>query len=85
VWQAWPGQEVPENPPVRLEVDGEEFTVAARRDNPGQYDYAWVSGPNAGYGFSSAYSDRRQATMADHTDAIRNFLSQIDPVTGFIE
>jgi hypothetical protein len=68
---------------VRVEVDGEVFDVVAREDRPGQYDYAWISGPNPGYGFSSASSDRRSSTMADHRAAIRDFLSQVDPETGF--
>jgi hypothetical protein len=72
-------------PSVRVEVDGEVFDVVARRDRPGQYDYAWISGPNHGYGFSSASSDGRSSTAADHEAAIRDFLSQIDPETGFIE
>ena len=71
--------------PFRVAVDGEVFDVVGRPDHPGQYDYAWTSGPNPGYGFSSASSDGRLSTMADHEEAIRNFLSQVDPETGFIE
>ena len=85
MWRPWTGDEAEAEPPTRLEVDGEVFDVAARRDHPGQYDYAWISGPNPGYGFSSASSDRRLSTMADHKKAIRNFLSQVDPETGYIE
>lgn len=70
---------------VRVEVDGEVFDVVARGDRPGQYDYTWTSGPNPGYGFGSASSDGRASTMADHEAAIRNFLSQVDPETGYIE
>jgi hypothetical protein len=65
--------------PIRVEVDGEVFDVAARRDHPGQYDYEWTSGRNSGYGFFSTSSDGRPSTMADHEEAIRNFLSQVDP------
>ena len=75
----------PRAAPTRLEVDGEAFDVTARRDHPGQYDYTWTSGPNPGYGFSSASSDGRAATTADHEEAIRNFLAQVDPDTGYIE
>jgi hypothetical protein len=70
---------------ARIEVDGEVFDVVARGDRPGQYDYAWISGPNPSCGFGSASSDGRASTMADHEAAIRNFLSQVDPETGHIE
>jgi hypothetical protein len=40
----------------RLEVDGEVFEVTTRVDLPGQVDLAWITGPNAGYGFSSRRS-----------------------------
>jgi hypothetical protein len=33
-----------------------------------------------GYGFFSASSGGRPSTMADHEEAIRNFLSQVDPI-----
>ena len=68
--------------PARIEVDGEVFEVAPRRDRPGQHDYTWISGPNPGYGFSS--SGGLVPTMADHEEAIRTFLAQIDPETGYI-
>lgn len=63
--------------------DGAVFDIVPRPDHPGTYDYTWVSGPNPGYGFSSASSDRSPA--ADHERAIRDFLAQIDPETGHIE
>jgi hypothetical protein len=72
-------------PPVRVSVDGEEFEITASPDRPGQYHYDWISGPKAGYGFSSASSDGRVSTMDDHEEAIRNFLGQVDPETGYIE
>jgi hypothetical protein len=70
---------------IRVEVDGEAFDVVGRWDRPGQYDYTWVSGPNRGYGFSSASSDGSPLTMAGHEEAIRDFLAQVDPDTGYIE
>ena len=73
------------DPSVRIEVDGEVFEVVARRDRLGQNDYLWITGPNPGYGFSSASSDGRASTIGDHEAAIRNFLSQVDPATGYIE
>jgi hypothetical protein len=36
---------------ARLVVDGEEFEVT--QAGPDQYRYAWLSGPNPGYGFTS--------------------------------
>ena len=75
----------PAEPPVRVSVDGEVFDVATQSDHPGHYHYAWISGPNPGYGFSSASSDGRPSSMVDHEKAIRKFLSHVDPVTGYIE
>lgn len=75
----------PADPPVRITVDGEVFEVTTQPDRPGHYHYAWLSGSNPGYGFSSASSDGRAATMGDHEEAIRDFLSQVDRRTGYIE
>jgi hypothetical protein len=75
----------PAEPPVRVIVDGEVFDVTTQPDRPGQYHYAWISGPNPDYGFSSASSDGRLSSMVDHEEAIRNFLALVDPVTGYIE
>jgi hypothetical protein len=72
-------------PPVRVCVDGEDFEITSSLERPGQYHYDWVSGPNPGYGFSSASSDGRPSTIDDHEEAIRNFLRQVDPETGYIE
>ena len=67
-------------PAFTLEVDGELFEVgySATRGS----SYAWLSGPHAGYGFGS--SGPRPPTLDDHRAAIRGFLEQIDPATGFI-
>jgi hypothetical protein len=75
----------PAEPAVRVTADGEVFDVTTQTDQPGHYHYAWISGPNPGYGFSSASSDGRLSSVVDHEEAIRNFLSQVDPVTGYIE
>jgi hypothetical protein len=69
---------------IRLDVDGEVFTVAARPGRPGQYDYTWISGQDSEYGFTSARSDGQPSTLADHEDAIRSFLAHVDPETGYI-
>ena len=66
-------------------VDGEVLDITTQPDHPGHYHYAWISGPNPGYGFSSASSDGRPSSMVDHEEAIRNFLSHVDPETGYIE
>jgi hypothetical protein len=70
---------------LSVEVGGETFDVVARRGRPGEYEYTWTSGPNQGYGFSSASSDGAPSTVADHESAIRNFLSQVDRGTGYVE
>ena len=62
----------PAEPPVRVTVDGELFDVTTHPDHPGHYEYAWISGPNPGYGFGSQSSDGRPSTMVDHEKAIRN-------------
>jgi hypothetical protein len=72
-------------PPTRVEVDGEVFDVAAERDRQGQYHFDWVSGPNSNYGFAVGTSDGRKMSSADIEDAIRAFLAEVDPETGYIE
>lgn len=65
-----------------LDVDGEQFVVHPSSDDGAAYYYDWLSGPNRGYGFSS--SGPPNPTLARHRDAIRGFLSMIDPNTGYI-
>jgi hypothetical protein len=83
-WSAYESSSAPE-PLVRVIVDEEVFDVTTQPDHPGHYHYAWISGPNLDYGFSAASSDGRPSTMVDHEEAIRNFLSLVDPETGYIE
>lgn len=64
-----------------IEVDGEFF--ALRSDNQGGTDYAWLSGPNPGYGFG--LSPTLNQSLEAHRESIRAFLAQIDPTTGYIE
>jgi len=67
-----------------LTVDGERFLVALRSHDGTrhEYDYAWVSGPNDNYGFtSSGYSVLGEE---DLVEAIRGFLAGIDPETGYL-
>ncbi|MDV6277154.1 hypothetical protein R3Q06_27015 [Rhodococcus erythropolis] len=90
---------VADDGPFTLEVDGEIFTVTVRPGEPGASDYDWKSGPNEGYGFSSFqrvsyYSvlDRANSpsneiqpeTIEEHRASIRDFLSKINPETGYI-
>jgi hypothetical protein len=72
-------------PSVRLVVDGEQFDVREEPGRPGQYHFSWASGPNSDYGFTSARSDGRPESTAELREAIRDFLAQVDPETGFIE
>jgi hypothetical protein len=41
-----------------------------------------LSGPNEGYGFSEFGPPGR--SLDDHRRAIRDFLRDIDPITGFL-
>ena len=66
-------------------VDGEHFDVSERDGEPGVFDFRWTSGPNEGYGFGSARHGGGGMTDAELEGAIRNFLSQVDPTTGYIE
>lgn len=63
-----------------LEVDGEVFEL--RPGHSGATDYAWLSGPNPGYGFS--VSPTRNASLDNHRENIRGFLAEIDPTTGYL-
>ena len=66
-------------PAADLECDGEVFEL--RPDQFGGTHYTWLSGPNPGYGFTvSPTSDE----TAQHQANIRDFLSMIDPKTGYI-
>lgn len=63
-----------------LEVDGEVFEL--RPDGSGGTHYSWISGPNPGYGFSMSPTPE---SSEQHRASIRDFLSMIDPATGYIE
>jgi hypothetical protein len=71
--------------PTRVVVDGQRFDVAVRGGRPGQYDVTWLSGPNPGYGFSFRTSDDLPMTQTQLEEALRNFLGQVDPETGYVE
>ncbi len=70
---------------LRLHVDSETFEIRQDPDEPGGSHYSWVSGPNRGYGFSQVRSDGLQPSLPEHRDAIRDFLSSINPETGYLD
>ncbi|MEA2348692.1 MAG: hypothetical protein QOG62_2479 [Thermoleophilaceae bacterium] len=90
-----PAKDVPIEYPLRLAVDSEAFLVKQDLRQAGVYHYDWISGPNTGYGFMSGIAELDefsgrishglQATFAEHVEAIRGFLEQVDPETGYIE
>ena len=65
-------------------MDGHDFRVRARAGEPGVYDIEWLSGPRE-YGFTCASSDRSAPDLPDLERAIRSFLAQVDPATGYID
>jgi hypothetical protein len=70
----------------RLSCDGETFEL--RPEQSGGTHYTWLSGTNQGYGFttSAVLPDAEPGTIDDqgHLERIRDFLSMIDPETGYI-
>lgn len=83
--------------PITLTVDGQTFTITER---DGGHDYNWDNGPNPGYGFSEGAlgtagvpadqatdrpPPRRVDTLGHYRSSIRDFLSSIDPDTGYLE
>ena len=79
------------------ERDRSRFWLTARpsslRMRPdGGVDYDWESGPNDGYGFGGgpvrtvgAPTARYLLTIAQHREAVRDFLSDINPETGYLD
>jgi len=63
-------------------VQGETFAVR-RRDRDGSHHYDWLSGPNAGYGFS-AFGGVAPVSHERHVAAIEDFLAGVDPATGYL-
>jgi hypothetical protein len=86
------GPEEDAAPAMRISCDGETFEL--RPERSGGTHYTWLSGPNLGYGFTTspvmegtgvAMSLRDDLDVGQHQTNIRNFLSMIDPETGYIE
>ncbi|MFG2894954.1 hypothetical protein [Streptomyces sp. NPDC048248] len=68
-----------------LMVDGEKFEVSKRPGQRGTYDFTWLTGPNPGYGFTSAVQPARALSIPELEESIRDFLGQVDPATGYID
>lgn len=73
-------------------MDGETFRLTI--DGP-SYQLTWLTGPDPDYGFGGmlagggSAADRSAALAAQLTDAelttqIREFLSEVDPATGYL-
>ncbi|MEU4640939.1 hypothetical protein [Micromonospora sp. NPDC023814] len=76
----WPGHA---GDPTIVTVDGQDFRVGVRAGEPGTYDFDWLSGPHE-YGFGLPRSDGCAMSRPEMEEAIRNFLAQIDPATGYL-
>ncbi|NMM92434.1 hypothetical protein B2J88_50795 [Rhodococcus sp. SRB_17] len=80
-----------EDSPFTLTVDGELFTVTLRPD--GGEDFTWETGPNEGYGFGGGpvhaagdpSAEPPLLTLRFHRRAISDFLSSINPETGYLD
>lgn len=66
----------------QLTVDGEQFRI--RQTGRREYHYDWLTGPNPGYGFAGGTYPSSTLTDEDHIEAIRDFLAEIDPETGYL-
>ncbi|WP_405849058.1 hypothetical protein [Streptomyces sp. NBC_01518] len=73
------------NEPWRMSVDGEEFEVSQPDGKPGTYHFTWLTGPDPQYGFGFAIHPPVQSSTEHLEEAVREFLSQVDPDTGHIE
>ncbi|MET8412887.1 hypothetical protein ABZV34_33250 [Streptomyces sp. NPDC005195] len=52
---------------------------------PGTYHFIWLTGPDPHYGFGFSTRPPAQSSTEQLKEAIREFLSQVDPDTGHIE
>jgi hypothetical protein len=81
-WSPYP--DVPEHPPSRrLLVDGEVFGV--RRDADGSVHLDWISGPNPAYGFTMSGDADVAPSDSELACAIRQFLANVNPSTGYLD
>ena len=65
-----------------ITVEGQTFAVRTRIED-GSTHYDWISGPNHGYGFSTS-GGPSLLSLDQHSASIRDFLSGIDPATGYL-
>ena len=83
-----PDEPEPEPEPGReafeVVVEGERWLVRPVPGRPGHTHYDWLS-HHTGYGFGSSRSDRVDPTYDEHVEAIRDFLDQVDPETGYLD
>ncbi|PZG12579.1 hypothetical protein C1I95_25460 [Micromonospora craterilacus] len=66
-----------------MTVDGQRFRIHERAEKPGEYDFDWLSGPHD-YGFGITRAAGSAMTLPEMEEAIRNFLAEIDPATGYL-
>ena len=66
---------------ITLTVDGHDFRVWT--PTPGAYHFDWLSGPHE-YGFGLSTSGGAALSLPEMTEAIRDFLAEIDPATGYL-
>lgn len=69
--------------PLMVTVDGHDFRVRVRTGEPGTYDFDWLSGPHE-YGFGLSGAAGAPMSRAAMEEAIRGFLDEIDPATGYL-
>jgi len=80
-WDALPSIAPKEDVVAARQLEGEGEVFELRPDQSGGTHCTWLSGPAPGYGFSvSPTSD----DVEQHERNIRDFLSMIDPKTGYI-
>ncbi|GGO68445.1 hypothetical protein [Nonomuraea cavernae] len=72
------------NEPITMTVDGQDFRIRERAGRPGEYDFDWLSGPHE-YGFGITRAAGAAMTLAEMEEAIRGFLAEIDPATGYLK
>jgi len=70
--------------PIMMTVDGQNFRIRTRAEEPGVYDFDWLTGPHE-YGFTSAGGDRAPLTPQEAEEHIRGFIAQINTVRGYID
>lgn len=69
---------------ILMTVDGQEFRIRERAGRPGEYDFDWLSGPHD-YGFGLGRADGSAMTRLEMEEAIRSFLGEVDPATGYLK